>query len=333
MNLFHLAMKVYTPVSKLLLVGRDAWGRMRSFPSQRTLARIKGGQKETFLRLSQGFGALYHDLQQHDIRRFVTSHWEKYNRSLESVFLPVPPFSFLRDPIIMYTMFSVSGRAWATRKLAVIRNRFGKRALTTLLEEDYIGDPLIVHSEYLTTYNSIDHLYHLVRFEKRTKHDPSAFRHVVEWGGGYGNMAKLFRRMSSNATYVIIDTPLFNCLQWLYLSTIFGESAIHVIRNKSDSIRRGKINILPLAFLSSYKGRADLFLSTWALCESSKFSMDYVARRRWFAAKHLLLAYQKSDERLSDADYVGTLAKKDNATIVPVDFQPDNYYAFKYTNI
>ena len=325
----RLSPKIYTYVTKILLMAREFLYRQFVSSNQRWLAQAKRNQRAGFEALVKEFPRYYDLLRKQKIDEYVTPLWNRYNQNLEKVFLPFPSFSFLRNPIIMYTMFATAGGDTLNKELAYIEKKIPPKKLKMLLGEDYVGDPLILNRTYLTSHNSIDHVYHLARFEEATGSDISMLGHVVEWGGGYGNMAKLFRRMSPKVTYSIIDTPLFNCLQWLYLSTIFGESAVHVVKSNSDQIRFGKINILPLTFLSAYKGNADLFLSTWALCESSKFSMGYVARRRWFGAKHLLLAYQRSDERLPDADYVGKLAKKDNATIVPVDFLPDNYYAFK----
>ena len=81
--------------------------------------------------------------------------------------------------------------------------------------------------------------------------------------------------------------------------------------------------------LLNYKGKADIFISTWALSESSKFSQDYVVEKRWFGAKHLMFAYQKSNRRLPDAQRLGRLAKMDGATILPVSLIQNNYYAFR----
>ena len=104
---------------------------------------------------------------------------------------------------------------------------------------------------------------------------------------------------------------------------------MHFIKGVKDKIMTGKINILPLYLLRNYKGKTDLFISTWALSESSKLSQDYVVKNRWFGAKYLMLAYQISSNTLPNAGRLGRLAKIDGATITPVFFAPNNYYAFR----
>ena len=153
---------------------------------------------------------------------------------------------------------------------------------------------------------------------------------VVEWGGGYGNMAKIFKRLNSTpSTYIIVDTPLFSCIQWLYLATILGEESVNLLQGPEDTIRAEKINLLPICFVDRHKINADLFMSTWALSESSKYSQDYVLDHEWFNAKHLLLAYQDSRDDFPEAERVGEIAANNGAIIEDIEFLPGNHYAFR----
>jgi len=326
---FWLSPKIFTSITKLLLTIRELLYRFSTLSNHNRLAQIKRKQRSDFDLLVKQFPIYYKNLRTLNITKYVTGLWSNYNRNLENIFLPYPTFSFLRNPVIMFTMFATAGGDQLKKEIAYVERNMPQKKLKKLLEEDFIGNPLILNQKYLTSHNTVDHAYHIARFEEETNLDISAFGHIVEWGGGYGNMAKIFRRLNPSVTYVVIDTPLFNCLQWLYLSTIFGPESVHFIQRVTDHVVPHKINILPLFFLEQYKGTPDLFLSTWALCESSKFSQQYVADRQWFGARHLFLSYQQSDVRLPDADNVGRLASKDKAMIVPVGLLPDNYYAFR----
>lgn len=213
----------------------------------------------------------------------------------------------------------------------MLEKRFSGDRLKVLLEEDYVGNPRIINSTYLTSHNSIHHLYHLTKFLDKTKSNLDEISTVVEWGGGYGNLAKIFRRLRSTThTYIIIDTPLFSSIQWLYLSTILGPENVKLLQNPGDIVHSDKINLIPICFLDHQDLSADLFVSTWALSESSKFSQDYVVAHEWFKSKHLLIAYQKSSvDYLPNADRVGILAGLSGALIEEIDFLPGNYYAFR----
>jgi hypothetical protein len=297
---------------------------------QARLAQIKHDQIITFNSLLNNLSSIYNKLNKYNIVQFTTPVWENYNAKLEKVFLPYPPFSFLRDPIIISTMFVTSGGRWLKEELTFLEKKNSKDKLKFLLQEEYVGMPLLLNFTYLTSHNSIHHLYHLIRFLDKTKCNLDQINTIVEWGGGYGNMAKIFKRLKyTSLTYIIIDTPLFSSIQWLYLATVLGEENVNLLQNPEDSIHVGKINLIPICFVDRHKISADLFISTWALSESSKYSQDYVVAHKWFNAKHILLAYQNSSNRLPNAERVGEIAADIGAVIEDIEFLSGNHYAFR----
>ncbi len=157
--------------------------------------------------------------------------------------------------------------------------------------EDPIGRPLLTPA-FLSSKNLIRLAADLVWLSQKTNSALSDMRTVIEWGGGYGCMAKIARRMSpGRLTYIIIDVPLISSLQWLYLSTIFGESAVNLFHDGTESIQEGKFNLIPVCFVEKYSLKADLFISTFALSESSAYAHDFVDKMNFFGAKHIWLEY------------------------------------------
>jgi hypothetical protein len=107
-----------------------------------------------------------------------------------------------------------------------------------------------------------------------------------------------------------------------------GKEKVNLIQNFDDTIDNGIINLLPLCFLDKYTLKGDLFLSTWAISESSENSQEYVIKNKWFDAKHLLLAYNKNSSRFPH-DKTHKLAKKSGLIIEKIEFLPDHRYAFR----
>ena len=299
--------------------------------SQHRLARLKADQKARFEGLRGRFSEKYGKLKGYGIEEFTTPAWREWNTKVEAMFVPVPPFGFLRERIISYTMFVSAGGKWLNRQVAFLEGEVPGPKLRRALMEDYVGCPLLMNASYLTSHNSIHHLYHLARFAHVTGQDLDEMMTVVEWGGGYGNLAKIFMRLGNgDGTYVIIDTPLFSCIQWLYLATTWGEERVHLLGDPEDKIQAGKINLMPVCFVRRHELSADLFISTWALSESSRLAQDYVVGRKWFNARRLLLAYEDAYPDFPDADRVGQLARAAGATIEEIDFLPGHrYYAFR----
>lgn len=298
-------------------------------PAERRLATLKASQKDEFIALSRKHSADYASWRRISIDQHTTPLWRDFVSKLEPAVAPAPPFDFLRNPLVQRTMF-VSGRnKWLGTELNLLEDLFGPKRLQSLLIEDYAGDPPLSNEKYLTSHNSVHHLYHLARYAYRTGNDLGKVRFVVEWGGGYGNLAKMFRRLvGDDLTYVIIDLPLFSLLQWTYLATVLGEEKVHLVASADSAVQTGKVNILPVCFVDRLDLACEMFVSTWALSESSPFSQDFVLSRKWFGAKHVLLAYQESDELLPDAGRVEGIANEQGMAVEDIEFLPGNRYAF-----
>lgn len=257
-----------------------------------------------FRRLRKQFPALYDMLRTYDVSQFVAPLWSEYNRALEAALLPYPPFLFLRNPVIRQTMFMEKKKVTRREK--------------EFLKTDYGNS------------NATHHAYHLARWRAHTHVDLDSIGTVVEWGGGYGNFAYMVQQWSARQrTYVILDTPLVSCLQWLHLSTVLGEQNVHIITSREETIRPNMINVMPICFLDAIDLCADLFVSTWALSESSPFAQDYVEAHAWFGARHLLLAFQESNSAIPDAGRMREKALRAGATIVPLEVIRNSFYAFR----
>jgi len=318
-------------ISKFLRI----WGgfnrrvkRLLLFPLQKSLGNLKKEQKIRFESLKKNLPDVYYNLKKNDFDRFITSFWKVQNDKLEKDFIPEIPFSFLKNPVITQTMFVNSGTKWRKSELKFLEKLYSKRKLKMLLMEDFVGEPPLQNIKFFTSYNSIHHLHHIKKFFVKTGCDLKNLTTVIEWGGGYGNLAKIFDRLADNKkTYIIIDTPLMSCLQWLYLATILGLKKVNFIKDLNEKIEFGKINILPICFIDQFKLKADLFISTWALTESSTYSQEYVLKFNWFDSKHILLGYNDRSTHFPDI-IKREIANRREFINEEIDFIPGNRYAF-----
>lgn len=286
-------------------------------------------QRRRFYGLSKRFNQVYVQLNKLGKQPFLMPFWEDVNKKTIAEFSPAPDFGFLAIRSLKDTMFVQPSQEWSDAQLQYLRKKIG-RHLNSLAREDAVGRPELFKQDGLSTsHNTIHHLYHIYRFLDETDTKLSDIKSIVEWGGGYGSMAKLWKRLDASATYTIIDTTLFCAIQWLYLSCVLGTRNVNLLSSKSDKIVMGKINILPLGLLEKAPKTCDLFVSTWGLSESKAEAQDYVVAAKWFGAKHLLIGFQDSIKVLAHASRLGKLAAKDKAKIIDIEFIPGNHYAFK----
>lgn len=234
------------------------------------------------------------ELRQAGRPEFVRDDWAARNTELEGFLTPHPPVDFLRHPVILYQMF-VDDRYLAAELPYVL----GRLPAVALAAEDPVGDPpthLLGGHGVVTSSNTVHHLHHLLRYEDETGRRLGDVTTVVEWGGGYGNLAKLLLRLHGGSlTYVLIDNPVFAALQWLYLASVLGDDRVMLHRSPGTAIATGLVNVVPLGLVDELEIEGDLFVSTWALNESSDRAQCYVRDRRWFGGDGLLVAMHDSD--------------------------------------
>src|SRR3954447_16593433 len=124
--------------------------------------------------------------------RYVRPDWAERNAALERDLL-TSPGDFLRHPAVRFQMF-VDERM-LPHELPYVRARLGR---DELLAEDAVGEPPTVavpETSVWTSSNTVHQLYHLLRYEDATGRRVSDADTVVEWGGGFGSLMRLFVRM------------------------------------------------------------------------------------------------------------------------------------------
>lgn len=262
---------------------------------------IKHASKADFNKIYQELKQLYiKNITQYSYFHYVTAPQQTILLNMEKKFLDSFSFSFLNDPLIKNTVLVPTFNKFQNIQKSLISNFFSRLQAIEILREHDVGRPQLNDFEYATSSNNINHLYHITKFFKETGTEAADHATVVEIGGGYGNMAKIYKKLNSSSTYIIIDIPIFSYIQALYLKTIYGKDVVHIVHNRDVFIRKGLINIIPLDkkimnLLGKMLPSVDLFMSTWALSESNIAMQNYIQEQDYFKAKYLLLAYQKAE--------------------------------------
>jgi hypothetical protein len=224
--------------------------------------------------------------------------WKTWSRDIRQAFRKKVPLNFLRQPTIAKTMVFGGMRDFdaANRRVEVVREAYTEECARRLLVEDYIGLPRIVNAKYKTSANRAHHAYHLASYQIATQRTIWNCGCIVEWGGGYGGMARIIRRSNKSITYILIDLPELCALQYVYLASLEGHEEVNLVL-PGTSVARGKVNIVPVGGLFTDRAaiHGDAFISTWALSESSKELQKLVVDRRFFGASGVLLAYREDE--------------------------------------
>lgn len=220
--------------------------------------------------------------------------WPDWQRRLAQDFSRNVPVDFMEHPIIKETMV-FHGRVCKSQRIARVRQAFGASTTHELLVEDPVGGVRICDGSLGTSPNRLYHAFHLAMYRNAMGKNFPGSGLVVEWGGGYGDMARLIQRLrgkSDDQTFVLIDLPAVGALQWVYLTAICGSDLVHVLSSPHEPIQDGCVNIMTSATALAHKGLvAQSFVSTWALTESPHALQTAVVERDFFGARDVLLAF------------------------------------------
>ena len=263
-------------------------------------------------------------------QKFILKPWSKNYSHIEKKFIN-NDVRFLQDRIIKNTMFLSTGGKWQNTQIKYLESKMNEEKLKELLRENCVGYPTITSFKYNSSHNLIHHLYHLVKFQSETGCDIDSLSTVVEFGGGYGSMCRLIKRLNFTSTYVIIDLPIFSFIQLYYLKNVYGAGEVNIILSDKDKIMPNKINLIPIdeSLLDKIKTiEPDLFIATWSLSEANKYTQEYIYANDFFNSMYVLIAHQKKSTQFEHAESIKLTRKYKVVYNAETEYIPENYYLF-----
>jgi len=254
-----------------------------------------------------------------------TYAWDLWRRELQAKFSHNLPIYFLHNKLISSTMVFGNSK-YQREKISYIESALNKNEIKNILRESIVGLPAITNFKYLASENSIHQSFHIASYKKKTNKNILSNKFIVEWGGGYGCLARMAKKINPTCTYIIMDLPELSALQFVYLTSIFGKNEVNFFGSESI-IEEGKINLIPSDYFISLKKEitADAFISNWALTESGKDYQDYILESMFFSAGDILIGCINDDNNYLFGPELDCFDKK-----VSIDILGDgNFYLMK----
>ncbi|WP_045221990.1 hypothetical protein [Desulfonatronum thioautotrophicum] len=244
-----------------------------------------------------------------DAKSFVgTSSWEVYRSELRKDILEKNIRNFLNWPVIKKTMFY---QAPEIEYIQVANNDSFFDAIT----ESILGNPLPYYINTKTSGNLVHHAYSVLQLIRSASIKMSNFNQVIEVGGGYGSMCRLFRNSGFFGHYIIYDLPEFLALQEYYISSVNKQYANNTVFTNDVSE------------LSKYKKQGTVLIATWSLSEMPLDLRSLLLKNIDF--DYCLIAYQSHFDNIDNIKYFDVLAKnyyEIDFINYPIDHLPGNNY-------
>jgi hypothetical protein len=236
-------------------------------------------------------------LRNYNIKKLSTH--ESFSKKILELVLKKKLNNFLRESFIQKVFF-VHNRLYIF--FLLIKIFLNKKKFKYLLKEDHIGDPVRYFLYPQSSGNRIREVYHLMELEKFIQMPLKNINEVFEFGGGYGNMARIFKKINNRATYTIFDTKEVNLIQYYYLNMLNLKTNWNLVKKKQINIinRTDKINTGTL--------KNKLFIANWSLSETPIDIRDKIIKK-FSKFNFFLISFQNSFENLDNYYYFTQLAK------------------------
>ncbi len=157
------------------------------------------------------------------------------------------------------------------------------KALIQTYQETTFGNNPWEINEFKCTTNTLGHLYSAARILEGAR-SQKQIKTIVEFGSGFGNLARILKSIKPNVTLVLIDFPELLALQYLYLNATLSGAEIIAHAQLPATFKEGAIHLVPVFLIENMALEADCFVSTFALSESTEFLQKLMLEKNFFKA-------------------------------------------------
>jgi hypothetical protein len=219
--------------------------------------------------------------------------WVKHMNRLRELVLSRDPREFLRWDVVSSTMFVSSARSIRTELRYLQRCSDWDSRWRAAIKESWVGHPPPCLFYLPSSGNLLHHAYHLAQFEQKTKTPIDRMNYVLEFGGGYGSMCRLFYNLGFCGKYVIFDLSPFSALQRYYLQALGFPvlTPADAVKAKRGIVCVSDFQQLKTMMDGDIQAQNSMFVATWSISETPikirDVIMPFMARFNSF-----LIAYQ-----------------------------------------
>lgn len=252
-----------------------------------TINLVKGCQKASISQEYQSACEFKDNLQRLRIStNYVDEYWNAVCNDLLKIYGSESAFSkFGQNEIIINTMIGDPVRNMYSK----FRDIIDFQTEEDLLEE-WFGNFRLNVPKFNTTGQRLGHIYIARIIESILKEENEEVVTVNEVGGGFGGLSRTLEKRIQAEVYTIIDLWQVLPLQRAYL-------------NLTSNTKSTKYEFVPVQ--DNFRTQdANVFISNWALTESTMKMQQYVVDSQFFGAKHVFIACQNDNKNHQHGKYL-----------------------------
>jgi hypothetical protein len=239
-----------------------------------------------------------------------SNHWDMVRLDIRNKILNSNIENFLSWHNVVETMV-VNSKSVAEYEYAELQKSPRWNVYKELLKDLHAGNPIPSTVVPFTNNNALHQMYHLHMYESKFGSILNS-KQIVEFGGGYGCLCSLIKKMGFNGNYTIVDFPEFHMLQMYYLKTL--------------GINGFTQRVVP----RPYELDDSTFFAFWSLSETEPAFKQEFVNTNFKYLKNFLMTYQTTYESFDNTQFFNNLKNNSNFNCSETHLEhiPSNFYLF-----
>lgn len=258
-----------------------------------SLRYLKQYQVSNFENIWRDFGQIASSLMgQSTDSPYVDHNWRNWCKNIAELYGNKNHLlGFTQHPIIIKTM---TGEPVLDRNRDLLLDIIPE--LRRYVSEELIGNNLLVNTTFKTSTSRVAHLYVASLIVEISRKHSIDLGSITELGGGFGGLMSIFLRRDRDLKFSIFDLPEVLPLQYVYINTVCRyESSDPLISDKAFQAVQS---------IRSSSAMGSVFISNWALTESTKSLQDLAVQSNFFSASAAFICCEDNNENHSDSRYI-----------------------------
>jgi hypothetical protein len=236
-------------------------------------------------------------------KKFIFDSFINFRIKLKKIILDKNRLkNFLREDEIHKVMCGLNRITFFFELIKIRMDINWKYIWSKIINEQKIGSPIPYFLYPKSSGNRIHEIFNLkmlVDLNEKKKN----FKNIIEFGGGYGCLCNLIKKIYNINYYIIYDLPEVNLLQYYYLKNLNYNVYLNQIQLKRKNTIYLFSDIIKLKkFLKSSNFNNYMFLSNWGFSE-----VPTILRKKFnsiiIKSKITFIAFQKNFETVNNFNY------------------------------
>ncbi|MDR3646002.1 MAG: putative sugar O-methyltransferase [Candidatus Babeliales bacterium] len=225
-----------------------------------------------------------------DSQKYLTQHWKIAANEIENLLQGPPNINFLSNYYVGQNMVRNDFNRTQKFEECFLEHCVSQKSKEIIKKfKDNDNNLLTKPSKFNLSVNTLGHLFYATKVLENVKTDP---KRIIEFGGGYGNLAHVFKQIYPQSSILIFDIPASIALQYLFLKYTNHNAKIIILDEPVSDLQAGTIYLVPINLLEEFNIKADVFISTFAITESSQYIQNLAVKKKFFDANLIYIAGQ-----------------------------------------